>query len=369
MTVLWFALAVICAAGAAALIVVDRRRRDMARSERTEWAQARGYQYTDYDEDLPGRWSGAAMSKLRFLPGRDIVRGRRRGERFILLDVDDSATLVAVRRPQGSDVDVDLRPADGTPPRSDRLALLGRFGDRVIYTSDPDIARRVCDNRMAAFIDSVPSFVDLLWSEGPWTLGTIPYESDAQQWDTAIETVARLSGLLRVLPPSTGPGEPARPADAALALRPTGLMERGGDRPFGPGPFGRGPLSEPGPVERGPLERGPMERGPMERGPMERGPMERGPLQRGPIERGRIERGRVERAPFERPSVERPPVERGAEQGGWPAAPRSPEGADDRGWDRPTYRPAPGVDRRSDLPTRTGVTPSERPDTGERRPR
>lgn len=359
MTVLWYALAVICAAGAVALIVVDRRRRDMARSERTEWAQARGYQYADYDEDLPGRWSGAAMSKLRFLPGRDIVRGRRRGERFILLDIDDSATLVAVRRPQGSDVDVDLRPADGIPPRSDRLALLGRFGDRVIYTSDPDIARRVCDNRMAAFIESVPSYVDLLWSEGPWTLGTLPYESDAQQWDTAIETVARLSGLLRVLPPAAGMVEAARPADAALALRPTGLMERG--------PIERGPI-ERGPIERGPIERGPVDRRPLERGSVQRGPIDRGRSERAPFERGPIERNPVERGPVERGPVERGPVERGAEAGGRPVAPRIP-GAEERAWDRPTYRPAPGVDRRPDLPTRTGVPPSERPDTGERRPR
>lgn len=209
MTVLWFGLAILCALGAGALVTIDRRRRDLVRSERTGWARERGYQYTEYDEQLPARWSGAAMSKLRYLPARDIVRGRRRGERFILLDIDDSATLVAVRRPHGSDVDVDLRPLDGSPPRSDRLTLLGRFGDRVIYTSDPDIARRVCDNRMAAFIEVIPPHLHLLWSEGPWTLGTIAYESDAQQWDSAIETVARLSGLLRVLPPS------AEMADAA----------------------------------------------------------------------------------------------------------------------------------------------------------
>lgn len=221
MTALWFGLAVICAGGAAALVVIDRRRRDVARSERTEWAQARGYQYTDYDEHLPERWSGAAMATLRYLPARNIVRGRRRGERFILLDVDDSATLVAVRRPDGSDVDIDLRPAAGTPPRSDRLELLGRFGDRVIYTSDADVARRVCDNRMAAFIESIPPRVDLLWSEGPWTLGTMPHDSDDRLWDAAIETVARLSGLLRVLPPSDGAAaESARPAEATRQTAP-----------------------------------------------------------------------------------------------------------------------------------------------------
>ena len=39
--------------------------------------------------------------------------------------------------------------------------------------------------------DLRPSAVQLLWSEGEWTLGTLPLQSSGRDWDAAIDTVAR----------------------------------------------------------------------------------------------------------------------------------------------------------------------------------
>ncbi|MGB2721247.1 MAG: hypothetical protein WBC54_15995, partial [Rhodococcus sp. (in: high G+C Gram-positive bacteria)] len=55
------------------------------------------------------------------------------------------------------------------------------------------------------------------WSEKDWTLGSLPLSSAGRDWDAAIDAVARLSGMLHVLPPVRGsavygsrPGDPGR---------------------------------------------------------------------------------------------------------------------------------------------------------------
>ncbi|NKU38600.1 hypothetical protein GS901_04580, partial [Rhodococcus hoagii] len=103
------------------------------------------------------------------------------------------------------DVDIDLRLKSTPPPRDSDLNLLGAIGPRVVFATDLEIARRVCDQRMVAFTESVPPQLQMLWSEGEWTLGSLPIGSTGRDWDAAIEVVARLSGMLRVLPPAVEP--------------------------------------------------------------------------------------------------------------------------------------------------------------------
>ncbi|MDH6280574.1 hypothetical protein M2284_001596 [Rhodococcus sp. LBL1] len=218
MTAMWFGLAVIALAGAVALLYVDRTRRDQTGRVRQIWAKAQGYTYNTSDEQLPSLWDRAALAKQDYLGAIDVVRGVRRGEEFVLFDLEDTATIVAVHRAVGSDVDIDLRLKSTPPPRDTDLNLLGAIGPRVVFATDLEIARRVCDQRMVAFTESVPPQLQMLWSEGEWTLGSLPVGSSGRDWDAAIETVARLSGMLRVLPPATDQGslqpiahDPGRP--------------------------------------------------------------------------------------------------------------------------------------------------------------
>ena len=87
-------------------------------------------------------------------------------------------------------------------PRENDMELIGSIGPRVVFATDVDVARRVCDQRMAAFTESAPSNLTLLWSENDWTLGALPLGSTGRDWDAAIDAVARLSGMLHVLPPA-----------------------------------------------------------------------------------------------------------------------------------------------------------------------
>jgi hypothetical protein len=217
MTATWFGLAVIALLGAVALLYVDRTRRRRSGKVRQIWAKAQGYRYTDADRDLPGRWSRAVLANQEFLGAVDVVEGVRRGEEFVLFDLEDTVTVVAVRREVGSDVDLDLRLRSTPPPKDPDMNLLGSLGPRIIFSTDLDVARRVCDQRMVAFTHSVPDVVQMLWSEREWTLGTLSVGSTGRDWDAAIDTVTRLSGLLHVLPPASR--RPAAPDEESGAMR------------------------------------------------------------------------------------------------------------------------------------------------------
>lgn len=212
MTFMWFALAVISALGAVALLYVDRTRREQSGRVREIWARAQGYKYNSADDRLPSNWHRAALAKQEYLGAIDVVRGVRRGEEFILFDIEETTTIVAVRRNVGSDVDIDLRLKSTPPPKDADMNLLGSIGPRIVFATDLEIARRVCDQRMVAFTEAIPDHVQMLWSEGQWTLGSMPVGCNGREWDAAIETVARLSGILHVLPPVVDPVEPARDA-------------------------------------------------------------------------------------------------------------------------------------------------------------
>ncbi|MDM7490966.1 hypothetical protein NQ854_18645 [Rhodococcus ruber] len=204
---MWFGLAAIALAGALALLYVDRTRREQSGRVREIWARAQGYKYSAADDSLPGHWHRAALAKQEYLGAVDVVHGIRRGEEFILFDIEETATIVAVRRKVGSDVDIDLRLKSTPPPKDPDMNLLGAIGPRIVFATDLEIARRICDQRMVAYTESIPPHVQMLWSEGEWTLGSIPVGSTGREWDSAIETVARLSGILHVLPPIVEPQE------------------------------------------------------------------------------------------------------------------------------------------------------------------
>lgn len=217
MTAMWFGLAAIALIGAVALLYIDRSKRDRSGRLRQMWAKAQGYDYRPHDRELVTRFTRAALSKPEFDVALGVVTGIRRGEEFVLFDVEETATIVAVQRSVGSDVDIDLRPRSTPPPRDEDMELLGSIGPRVVFATDVDIARRVCDQRMAAFTESIPENLQLLWSEKDWTLGSLPLTSSGRDWDAAIDAVARLSGMLHVLPPVRGSavygartGEPGR---------------------------------------------------------------------------------------------------------------------------------------------------------------
>lgn len=241
---MWFGLAAIALVGAVALLYIDRSRRDQLGRVRQMWAKAQGYTYAPHDEDIVLRFGRAVLAKPEHTTALDLVRGVRRGEKFVLFDVEEIATIVAVQRPVGSDVDIDLRLKSTPPPRDPDMELLGAIGPRVVFATDIEVARRVCDQRMAAFTESVPASLSLIWSENDWTLGSLPLGSTGRDWDAAIDAVARLSGMLHVLPPvvraPAGSGRAGAPPQRRRSETTVGRREVGGvdderRRDIGPG--------------------------------------------------------------------------------------------------------------------------------------
>ncbi|MQY31008.1 type III secretion system chaperone family protein [Nocardia aurantia] len=198
---IWFGLAAIALVGAIVLLYFDRVQRQRTGHVRQVWAKSQGYTYVSVEPSLAANWHRGPMTKLGYLSAVDVVSGNRKGEKFVLFDLEDSATMVAVRRQIGSDIDIDLRSKTAAPPKDHDLELLGAIGDRVVFATNPDVARHAVDQRMVAFIESLPDSVQQLWSEGNWTLGMLPVGSGPRDWETAIDAVLRLSGLLHVLPP------------------------------------------------------------------------------------------------------------------------------------------------------------------------
>ncbi|WP_245567413.1 hypothetical protein [Nocardia vinacea] len=218
MTAMWFGLAAIALVGAIVLLYFDRVQRQRTGHARQVWAKAQGYTYVSVEPALASTWRRGALAKLGYLSAVDVVSGIRKGEKFVLFDLEDAATLVAVRRQIGSDIDVDMRLKTASPPKDADLELLGAIGDRVVFATNPEIARHAVDQRMVAFIESLPDSVQMLWSEGNWTLGMLNVGTVAKDWETAIDAVLRLSGLLHVLPPvsdvrgvDSGGHNPGRP--------------------------------------------------------------------------------------------------------------------------------------------------------------
>ncbi|WP_228535450.1 hypothetical protein [Nocardia sp. BSTN01] len=201
---IWFGLAAIALVGAIVLLYFDRVQRQRTGHVRQVWAKSQGYTYVSVEPSLASTWRRGAMAKLGYLSAIDVVSGNRKGEKFVLFDLEDAATLVAVRRQIGSDIDIDLRLKTASPPKDADLELLGAIGDRVVFATNPDVARHAVDQRMVHFIETLPATVQQLWSEGNWTLGMLPVGTAAKDWEAAIDSVLRLSGLLHVLPPVAG---------------------------------------------------------------------------------------------------------------------------------------------------------------------
>ncbi|MFC4123640.1 hypothetical protein [Nocardia rhizosphaerae] len=215
MTAMWFGLAAIALVGAVVLLYFDRVQRQRTGHARQGWAKSQGYTYVSVEPALASTWRRGALAKLGYLSAVDVVSGIRKGEKFVLFDLEDAATLVAVRRQIGSEIDVDMRLKTASPPKDHDLELLGAIGDRVVFATDPEIARHAVDQRMVGFIESLSDTVQMLWSEGNWTLGMLPVGSGPKDWETAIDAVLRLSGLLHVLPPVAEPSEYTRPRSNA----------------------------------------------------------------------------------------------------------------------------------------------------------
>ncbi|MFW0788462.1 hypothetical protein [Gordonia sp. CPCC 205333] len=223
MAIVYFVIAALALAGAGALLWLDRQRSTEKRHHRAVWGDRHGFAYRESDTKLRKVFRRAAMDVPDHVAVRDVAYGSYEDAEAVIFDLVETATVVAVRRTAPSSVIVDLRHEDVLAPAEEDVELLGAMGPRVMFANDLEVARRVCDRRMIALATNAPAFIEILWTEGKWAIGSMPLTADDAKLDTALDVVRRFADLLRVLPPvrdpqgSPDPRDPHGPARAELA--------------------------------------------------------------------------------------------------------------------------------------------------------
>ena len=226
MTALYFVLAALALVGAGVLLWLDRNRSEQVHHQRALWGQTHDFKFRDSDRKLRTAFHRAGMDVPDHVEAIDVAYGVYEGAETVVFDLEETATVIAVRRPSASSVTVDLRYEDVLAPAEDDVDLLGAMGPRVMFASNLDAARRICDRRMVELATTAPSYIEILWNEGNWALGSMPLTTDGTQLDTALDVVRRFADLLRVLPPSRDPQGSPDPRDPHSPNRPELSDER-----------------------------------------------------------------------------------------------------------------------------------------------
>ncbi|AZG47809.1 type III secretion system chaperone family protein [Gordonia insulae] len=213
MTIVYFVIAVLALAGAGALLWLDRQRSSVARHQRAIWGDQHEFKFRESDTKLRKVFHRATMNVPERVAVQDVAFGHYSGAEAVVFDLAETATVVAVRRSTPSSVVVDLRHEDVLAPAEEDVELLGAMGPRVMFSNNLDVARRVCDRRMVALANTAPSYIEVLWNEGNWVLGSMPLTTDTDRLDAGLEVVRRFADLLRVLPPIVDPQDAPDPRD------------------------------------------------------------------------------------------------------------------------------------------------------------
>ena len=259
----YFLIGVLALAGAGVLLWLDHQRTAVARANREVWSGLQGFGYRDSDSKLRRVFRRASMDVPDHVEVRDVAFGDYDGAEAVVFDLTETATVVAVRRKAASQVIVDLRHEDVLAPAETDVELLGAMGPRVMFSNNLEVARRVCDRRMIALANAAPPYIQVLWTEGKWALGSMPLTNDPARLNAALDVVRRFADLLRVLPPSVDPQDapdprdPHGPTNAELADEKTENMrdkrrrealEQGGFDPFSREPQGSPNQGAPNPI-------------------------------------------------------------------------------------------------------------------------
>lgn len=213
MTILFFVIGALALVGAAVLLWIDRQRSSVQQHQRAAWGEQHDFKYRESDTKLRKVFHRATMNVPEHVEVRHVAYGHYDGAEAVVFDLVETATIIAVRRSFPSRVVVDLRHEDVLAPAEDDVELLGAMGPRVMFSNNLDVARRVCDRRMIALANTAPPYVEVLWNEGNWALGSLPLTDDAAILDDSLEVVRRFADLLQVLPPVQDPQDAPDPRD------------------------------------------------------------------------------------------------------------------------------------------------------------
>lgn len=172
------------------------------RREKRSWAHERGFDYQRTDDFLTDEWSRGAASTGA--AARDVVSGIVNGHEMHLAELG-GITVMALRRPQASDVVLDARRARlEESAESDDLIPVTSVADFQILSNDQGAAERMMDERFRQALENMPDTVTAVWMESDWVLAQTAKGSTHQDWDHMTGLLAVIAIAARVLPPRMG---------------------------------------------------------------------------------------------------------------------------------------------------------------------
>lgn len=166
-----------------------------SRKDRRDWAKTHGYDFGKKDHYLVDEWSDGAIVLQG--PARDLVSGSFRGREFHVADVGDR-TVMAMRRPAASSIEVDIRREGAAGVRQDCHAVTVVNGWRISST-DPQSAARMIDVRVQRALRHLPDSVTGMWVQSQWVIVGLT-GSTSTDWDELLIPLADMSDAAMMLP-------------------------------------------------------------------------------------------------------------------------------------------------------------------------
>ncbi|MBB3662921.1 MULTISPECIES: hypothetical protein [Prauserella salsuginis group] len=178
---IWFVIAAVAAVAGLALLMTDRARESSRNRERARWAELRGWQYVDEDEELPREWSGGAIGYFGAEAAVNVVAGSTftsdgRRPVFVFDIVADGvipSVIVAVRCNRVQPVLLELWLASVPFQRTEMPELLGPVGQRYAFADEVAAGRALVTQELVEAADALGGDVGVAWIEQEWVLASV----------------------------------------------------------------------------------------------------------------------------------------------------------------------------------------------------
>jgi hypothetical protein len=225
---IWFVIAAVAAVLGLALLTVDRARETSRNRERARWAELRGWQYVEEDEQLPRQWTGGAIGYFGVQGAVNVVAGSTftsDGRRPVFVfDVEAGgvipAVIVAVRCNRLHPVLLELWLANVPFQRAEMPELLGPVGQRYAFADDVAGARHLLDQHLTDAADALGGDVGVAWLENEWVLASVAPNVGPSRLERLLRDLGEIADIVDPFDEEVAAGARAE-ADAGQAAETT----------------------------------------------------------------------------------------------------------------------------------------------------
>jgi len=250
---IWFVVAAVAAVAGLALLMTDRARESSRNRERARWAELRGWQYVEEDEELPREWSGGAIGYFGAEAAVNVVAGSTftsdgRRPVFVFDIVADGvipSVVVAVRCNRVQPVLLELWLASVPFQRAEMPELLGPVGQRYAFADEVNAGRALVTQELVEAADALGGDVGVAWIEEEWVLASVAPNVGPSRLERLLRDLGEIADIIdpsaeameeRYVPPQSAagpvPSQSAQPSQSTLASPASeqGSTEEGANR-------------------------------------------------------------------------------------------------------------------------------------------